>query len=175
MKASEEVRRLDGKEGTLTELAKQYLDAKKVNYSILKAGPGDTVARPIDIDPGVEPGSIMIEKNGKHFIIEELTKVCGISGRYHDTDKKVKIGAILDRVPRILFKTYQDRKDLHILTDTEIKEPTFGTYLGGGRITVDMGEALKEPSKIPDFNETFEINCKCDSGKLKCRGNVWQW
>lgn len=76
MKASEEVRKLDGKEGTLTELARQYLDTKKVSYSVIKAEPGDTVARPIDIDPGVESGSIMIEKNGKHFIIEELTKVC---------------------------------------------------------------------------------------------------
>lgn len=175
MKASEEVRRLDEKEGTLAELAKQYLDAKKVNYSILKAEPGDTVARPKGIDPAVEPGSIMIEKNGKSFIIEELTKVCGSSGRYHDVDKNVKTAAILDRVPRILFKTYQDKKDLHILTDAEIRDPTFGTYLGGGRITIDMENVLNEPSKIPDFNETFEINCKCDSGKLKCKGNVWQW
>ena len=46
MKASEEIIKLDSKEGNLTELARQYLDAKKVNYSVLKAEPGDRVARP---------------------------------------------------------------------------------------------------------------------------------
>ncbi len=96
MKASEEVRKLDGKEGSLTDLARQYLDTKKVNYSILKAEPGDNVARPKGVEPFVEPGSVMIEKNGKKVIIEELTKVCGASGRYHDTDEKVSTHAILE-------------------------------------------------------------------------------
>lgn len=175
MKVSEEVRRLDGKEGTLTELAKQYLDIKKVNYTVLQAKPGDTAVRLKSIDPAIEPGSIMIEKNGKSFIIEELTKVCGASGRYHDVDKNVKTAAILDRVPRVLFKTYKDKKDLYIHTDIEIKEPTFGIYLGGGKITVGMENIIKEPSKMPDDTETFEINCQCDNGKLKCKGNAWQW
>lgn len=174
MKVSEEVKKLDGKEGSLTELVRQYLDAKKVNYSILKAEPGANVARPEDVEPFVEPESIMIEKNGKKVIIEELTKICGASGRFHDTDEKVRAHAILDRIPRIVFKTYKDKKSLHIHTEAEIKDPAFGLYLGGGHITVDMEDILKEPSKIPDHNETFEINCKCE-GKLKCKGNAWQW
>ena len=175
MKVSEEVKKLDGKEGSLTDLARQYLDIKKANYSVLKAEPGDTVARPKSVEPFVEPGSIMIEKNGKKVIIEELTKVCGASGRYHDADEKVRTHAILDRVPKILFKTYKDKKSLHIYTEAEIKDPSFGIYLGGGKITVDMEDILKEPSKIPDINETFEINCKCEERKLKCKGNAWQW
>lgn len=175
MKVSEEVRKLDGKEGSLIDLARQYLDVKRVNYSILKAEPGYNAARPEGVDPLVEPGSIMIEKNGKKVIIEELTKVCGASGRYHDTDEKVKVHAILDRVPRILFKTHKDKKDLHIYTEAEIKEPTFGLYLGGGKITVDMEDILKEPSKMPDYDETFEINCKCEEHRLRCKGHAWQW
>jgi hypothetical protein len=106
MKVSEEVRKLDGKEGSLTDITRQYLDAKKVNYSILKAEPGDNVARPKDVDPFVEPGSIMIEKNGKKVIIEELTKICGASGRFHDTDEKVRAHVVIDRTQKIVFKTY---------------------------------------------------------------------
>ena len=174
-KVSEEIRKLDGKEGGLIDLTRRYLDAKKVNYSILKAEPGDTVARPKGVEPFVEPDSIMIEKNGKKVIIEELTKVCGMSGRYHDTDEKVRTHVILDKPPRILFKTYKDKKNLYIHTDVEIKDPSFGFYLGGGRLTVDMEDILKEPSKIPEYNETFEIHCGCESGKLKCKGNAWQW
>ena len=117
----------------------------------------------------------MIEKNGKKVIIEELTKVCGVSGRYHDTSENVKTHAILDRVPKLLFTTYKDKKSLHIYTEAEIKEPTFGLYLGGGKITVDMEDVLKEPSKIPDYDETYEINCKCEDYKLKCKGRAWQW
>ncbi len=76
----------------------------------------------------------------------------------------------------MVFKTYKDKKSLHIHTDMEIKEPSLGLYLGGGRITVDMEDILKEPSKIPDYDETFEINCKCEEyGKLKCKGHAWQW
>jgi hypothetical protein len=175
MRVSEEVRKLDGKEGNLTDLARQYLDAKKANYTVLKAEPGDTVATPKGVEPFVEPGSIMIEKNGKKVIIEELTKVCGLSGRFHDTDEKVRAHAILDRPPRILFKTRKDEKSLYIHTDAEIKDPSFGIYLGGGRISVDMEDILKEPSKIPDINETFEINCKCEERGLKCKGHAWQW
>ena len=176
MKVSEEVRKLDGKEGKLTELVKQYLDIKKASYAIAKAEPEDTVARPKGVDPFVEPGSIMIEKNGKKVIIEELAKVCGASGRYHDTDEKVRVHAILDRVPRVLFTTYKDKKSLHIHTDIEIKEPTFGSYMGGGRITVDFDDALREPSKIPDYDETYEIRCECEPYKpLKCKGHAWQW
>jgi len=174
-KVSEEVRKLHEKEGSFTDLVKQYLDAKKANYTILKAEPGDTVVRPKGVEPFVEPGSIMIEKNEKKVILEELTKVCGVSGRYHDTDEKVRTHAILDRVPRILFKTRKDEKDLYIYTEAEIKEPTFGLYLGGGKITVDMKDVLKEPSKIPDYDETFEIRCKCEEYKLKCKGHAWQW
>lgn len=175
MKVSEEVRKLDGKEGNLTDLTRQYLDTKKVNYSVIKAEAGDTVARPKDVDPFVESGSIMIEKNGKKVIIEELTKVCGASGRYHDTDKKVRTHAIIDRIPRIVFKTYKDKKSLHIYTEAEIKDPSLGLYLGGGHITVDMEDILKEPSKIPDYDETFEINCKCEESRLRCKGHTWQW
>ena len=174
MKVSEEIRKLDGKEGKLTELAKQYLDTKKANYIIAKAEPGNTVARPKGVETFVEPGSIMIEKNGKKVIIEELTKVCGMSGRFHDTDEKIRTHAILDRPSRVLFKTYKDEKRLHIHTDVEIKEPTFGLYLGGGHITVDIEDALREPSKIPDYDETYEIRCECDRG-LKCKGHAWQW
>lgn len=115
MKASEEVSKLEGKEGSLTDLVKQFLDAKKVNYSVFKADPGSNVARIKGVEPFIEPGSIMIEKNGKKVIIEELTKVCGMSGRYHDTDDKVRTHAILDRAQRIVFSTYQDKKDLHIV------------------------------------------------------------
>jgi len=176
MKVSEEVRKLDGKEGSLIDIARQYLDAKKVNYSILKAEPGEIkTARPKGVEPFVEPGSIMIEKNGKKFIIEELTKVCGASGRFHDVDEKVKAHAILDRSQRMVFKTYNDKKSLHIHTDMEVKEPTFGSYLGGGHITVDMEDILKDPSKIPDYDETFEINCKCEEHRLRCKGHAWQW
>lgn len=176
MKPSEEVRKLDGKEGKLTELIKQYLDIKKANYTIAKAEPGETVARPKGVETFVEPGSIMIEKNGKKVIIEELTKVCGISGRFHDTDEKVGVHTILDKVPRVLFKTYKDKKSLYIHTDIEIKEPTFGLYLGGGRLTVRIDDALREPSKIPDHDETYEIRCECEPYKgLKCKGHVWQW
>lgn len=174
MKASEEVSKLEGKEGSLTDLVKQFLDAKKVNYSVIKADPGSNVARIKGVEPFVESGSIMIEKNGKKVIIEELTKVCGMSGRYHDTDDKVRTHAILDRAQRIVFSTYQDKKDLHIHTEAKIKEPLLGLYMGGGEITVDMKDILKEPSKIPDVNETFEINCECADG-LKCKGHVWQW
>jgi hypothetical protein len=175
MKVSEEVKKLNGKEGSLTDLVKQYLDIKKVNYSVLKAEPGDNVARPKDVEPFVEPGSIMIEKNGKKVIIEELTKVCGASGRFHDTDEKVRAHTILDKIPRIVFTTYKNKNSLHIHTDAEIKDPAFGLYLGGGKITADMEDILKEPSKIPDHDETFEINCKCEEHKLKCKGNAWQW
>lgn len=176
MKASEEVIKLDGKEGKLTELVKQYLDTKKANYIIAKAEPGDTAARPKGVEPAVEPGSIMIEKNGKKVIIEELTKVCGASGRFHDTDKKIRTHAILDRVPRVLFKTYKDKKNLHIHTDIEIKDPTFGLYLGGGRLTINIEDALIEPSKIPDYDETYEIRCECEPYKgLKCKGHAWQF
>lgn len=174
MKVSEEVRKLDGKEGNLTDLARQYLDVKKVNYSVLKAEVGDNVARPKGVEPFVEPGSIMIEKNGKKVILEELTKICGASGRFHDVDEKVRAHTILDKSQRIVFKTYKDKKSLHIHTDTEIREPVLGLYLGGGNITVDMEDILKEPSKIPDYDETFEINCKCEE-KLKCKGHAWQW
>lgn len=175
MKVSEEVRKLDGKEGNLTDLVKQYLDAKKANYTVLKAEPNDTVARPKGVEPFVEPGSIMIEKDGKKVIIEELTKVCGVSGRYHDTDEKVRTHAIIDRAQRVFFKTSKDKKDLYIYSESEIKDPSFGIYLGGGKITVDMKDILKEPSKIPDYDETFEIRCKCEEYKLKCKGNAWQW
>lgn len=175
MKPSEEVRKLNGKDGDLIDLARQYLDIKKVNYSIIKAGPDHTVIRPEGVDTFVEPGSIMIEKDGKKVIIEELTKVCGLSGRYHDTDKKVRVNAILDRAPKILFRTYKDKKNLYIHTDAEIREPVFGTYLGGGRLSIDMEDILKEPSKIPDNDEAFEINCKCENGKLKCKGHAWEW
>lgn len=174
-KASEEVRKLDGKEGDLIGITRQYLDAKKVNYSVLKAEPGNNVVRLKGVEPFVEPGSIMIEKNGKKVIIEELTKVCGASGRFHDTDEKVRVHATLDRSQKIVFKTYKDEKKLHIYTDAEIKDPSFGFYLGGGRLTVDMEDILKEPSKIPDYDETFEINCECENGKLKCKGHAWQW
>lgn len=175
MKVSEEVRKLDGKEGKLTELVKQYLDIKKVNYTIAKAEHDDTVARPKGVEPFVEPGSIMIEKDGKKVIIEELSKVCGISGRYHDTDKKVRTHAIIDRAQKVLFKTKKDEKSLHIYTEAEIKEPTFGVYLGGGKITVDIEDALGEPSKIPDFDETYEVRCECKDYALKCKGHAWQW
>jgi hypothetical protein len=175
MKVSEEIRKLNDKEGSLTDLARQYLDAKKANYTVVKADPGEKVARIKGVDPFVEPGSIMIEKNGKKVIIEELTKVCGVSGRYHDTDENVKTHAILDRAPRILFKTRKDKKDLYIYTEAEIKEPIYGLYLGGGKITVDMKDVLKEPSKIPDYDETFEIRCKCEDYRLKCKGHAWQW
>ena len=174
-KASEEVRKLDGKEGSLIDLSRQYLDIKKVNYSILKAEPGDNAARPKGVEPFVEPGSIMIEKNGKKVIIEELTKVCGASGRYHDADGKVRTHVILDRVPRILFKTYKDEKTLHINTRSEIRDPTFGIYLGGGNLTVHMEDILREPSKTPDYDETFEVRCECENGKLKCKGHAWEW
>lgn len=175
MKASEEVAKLNNKEGKFIDLAKEYLDVKKVNYSVLKTEPGDNVVRIKGVEPFAEPGSIMIEKNGKKVILEELTKVCGVSGRYHDTGEKVKAHVVLDRAPRVLFKTHQDKKSLHVYTEAEIKEPTYGLYLGGGKITVDMEDVLKEPSKIPDYDETFEIRCKCDEGLLKCKGNVWQW
>jgi hypothetical protein len=175
MRVSEEVRKLDGKEGKFIDLARQYLDAKKANYSILKAEAGDNVVRIKGVEPFVESGSISIEKNGKKVILEELTKVCGVSGRYHDTDEKVRTHAVLDRAPRVLFKTHKDKKNLYIYTEAEIKEPTFGLYLGGGKITVDMQDTLKEPSKIPDYDETFEINCKCDEGILRCKGHAWQW
>ncbi len=173
--ASEEVRKLKGKEGSATELIRQYLEAKKANFSIVKVDPGENVSRVKRVDPFIEPGSIMIEKNGKMVIIEELTKVCGVSGRYHDTDEKTNVNAILDRSKRVFFKTYKDKKDLYIMTETKIKEPTFGLYLGGGEINVNMKDVLKEPSKIPDYDETFEINCDCESGKLKCKANVWEF
>jgi hypothetical protein len=175
MKVSEEVRKLDGKEGNVTDIIKQYLDVKKVNYSVLKAEPGDNVARPKDIYPFVEPGSIMIEKNGKKVIIEELTRICGVSGRFHSSDEKVNANAILNRSQRIVFKTYKDKKNLHIHTNADIKDPSFGFYLGGGNITVDMEDILKEPSKMPDHDETFEINCNCEEGILKCKGRTWEW
>jgi hypothetical protein len=38
-----------------------------------------------------------------------------------------------------------------------------------------MEDILKEPSKIPDYAETFEINCECKEHKLKCNGHAWQW
>ncbi len=81
MKISEKVRKLDGKEGTLTELAKQFLDAQEANYTIV--GKDERVAG------YVEPGSIIFKNKGKDFVLEELTKVCGASGRYHDSDKRI--------------------------------------------------------------------------------------
>lgn len=174
MNVSKEIRALDGKEGKLTDLAKQYLDAKKANYSVIIAEPGDRAAYPKGVEPFVEPGSIMIEKNGKKVIIEELTKVCGASERFHESNG-VRAHAILDRIPRVIFTTYKDKKSLHVHTDVEIKEPTFGLYLGGGRITVGIEDALREPSKIPDYNETYEIRCKCENGELKCKGHAQQW
>jgi hypothetical protein len=175
MKPSEEVRKLNGKEGDLIDLVKQYLDIKKANYSILEEGPNHSSPRPEGVEPAVEPGSIMIEKKGKKVIIEQLTKVCGLSGRYHDTDKKVRVHSIIDRSPSILFKTYKDEKTLHINTRTEIKEPTFGIYLGGANLTVHMEDILREPSKTPDYDETFEVRCQCENGKLKCKGHTWEW
>jgi len=174
-KASEEIRKLKGKEGSITDLARQYLEAKKANFSIVKADPGENVARIKGVEPFVEPGSIMIEKDGKKIIIEELTKVCGVSGRYHDTDQKANIHATVDRAQRVLFKTYKDKKDLYIFTESEIKDPSFGFYLGGANIRATIKDALKEPSNIPDYDETFEIDCKCEDYKLKCKANVWEF
>ncbi len=175
MKVSEEVAKLNGREGKLTDLVKAYLDTKKVNYTIAKAEPGDNVARLKGVEPFVEPGSVIIEKNGKKVIIEELTKVCGVSGRFHDTDDKVQAHTIIDRAPRVLFKTRKNEKELHVYTEAEIKDE-FGLYLGGGKITVDMKDALREPSKIPDYDETYEIRCKCEGFEgLKCKGSAWIW
>ncbi len=39
----------------------------------------------------------------------------------------------------------------------------------------DIIKSLKELHKIPEHDETFEINCKCDEGILKCKGHAWQW
>lgn len=173
--ASEEVRKLKGKEGSATELIRQYLEVKKANFSIVKPDPGEKVARIKRVDPFIEPGSIIIEKDGKKVIIEELTKVCGISGRYHDTDEKTNVNAIIDKSKRIFFKTYKDKKDMYIMTETKIREPTFDLYLGGAEINVSMKDVLKEPSNIPDYDETFELYCDCESGKLKCKVNVWEF
>lgn len=46
MKVSEEVEKLHEKEGSLIDLARQYLDVKKANYTVLKAEPGEKIARP---------------------------------------------------------------------------------------------------------------------------------
>lgn len=172
---SEEIRTLHDKEGKLTDLVRQYLDVKKANYTIVKAEPGERVAYIKGVDPFVEAGSIMIEKDGNKVIIEELTKICGMAGRFHQRNS-VNIDSILDRARRVLFKTYKDKKDLYILMDLEAKEPTFGLYLGGGNISIRIKDILKEPSKIPEYDETYEINCECvELGKLKCKGRAWMW
>jgi hypothetical protein len=188
MKPSEEVRKLNGKVGNIIDLTRQYLDAKKVDYTIVKSGserksanqkqelPVKTAEKyQLSSDPSVEPGSIIIEKNGKKVIIEQLTQVCGISGMYNDTDEKVNVSAIMDRPTRIIFSTDKGKKNLHVYTGAEQKEPIFGKYLGGGRLTVHMEDILKEPSNTSDQNEAFEINCKCDQGKLSCKSSVWEW
>lgn len=174
MKASESLLKLQDREGNLTDLIKDYLDLKKVDYKIVKAEPGERVARIKGVEPFVEPGSIMIEKDGKKVIIEELTKVCGISGRFHERNG-VNVDSVLDRPKRVLFTTYKDKKDLFIHTDLQAREPMFGISLGGGNITTKINDILKEPSKIPESDEVYEIRCECDLGKLKCKGRAWHW
>jgi hypothetical protein len=173
MKVSKEVRKLDGKEGDFTDIARQYLDIKKANYSIIKEDKGK-LPRLEDTIFSAEPGSIVIGNNGKKVIIEPLRKVCGVSASYIDTDKKVKVRANLDRISRLIFSTYKDKKKLDIFTSVEIREPIHAAILGDGSISANMEDILKEASKIPDIDETFEINCKCENEKLKCRGHVWE-
>lgn len=174
-KVSEEIKALHGKEGKLTDLVRQYLDVKKANYKIVKAEPGERAARIKGVDPFVEQGSIMIEKDEKKVIIEELTKICGMSGRFHQRGD-INIDSILDKARRVLFRTFKDSKDLYIHMDLEAKEPTYGGYLGGGNISIRIKDILKEPSKIPEYDEAYEINCECvELGKLKCKGKAWMW
>ena len=174
-KPSLEVKALSGKEGSLTDILKAYLDVKKANYSIAKSEPGENVARIKGVYPFVEPGSIIIEKNGKKFIAEQLTKVCGASGRFHERNG-VNVDSILNKSSKFVLKTEKDSKDLRIYAESEIKDPTFGMYMGGGTISIDIKDALREPSNMPDsYSETYEINCECDHGKLKCKGKAWEF
>ena len=170
MKISEKVRELDGKEGTLIELAKQFLDVQEANYKI--AGKDERVAY------YVEPGSIMFRDKGKTFILEELTKVCGASGRYHDSDKKFKSNNLLNRVQKVILATSENEKVLRISTYLDLKGMTdkMKPYAGSGEVSIDMGNALRNPSN----GETYEINCECKNppgnpyrDDLKCNGRVW--
>lgn len=173
MKVSKEVRKLDGKEGDITEVTRKYLDAKKANYSIIKEDKGKSTM-PEDKTSFLEPGSIVIGNDGKKVIIEPLTRACGVSGTYIDTDKKVRVRAYLDRTSRLIFATYKDKKKLDIYTSIGIREPIHAALLGDASISVIMEDILKEPSNTPDTDETFEVNCKCENGKLKCRGHAWE-
>lgn len=172
MKVSKEIRKLDGKEGDITDIARQYLDVKKANYSIIKERSNKSTI-PEDKTSFLEPGSIVIGNNEKKVIIEPL-RVCGISTSYTDTDKKVRVRAILERTSNLIFSTYKDKKKLDIYATVEIREPTYAAILGNASISANMEDILREPSKIPDVDETFEINCKCENEKLKCRGRVWE-
>jgi hypothetical protein len=174
MKVSKEVRKLDGKEGDITDIARQYLDIKKVNYSIIEEYKGKSTL-PKDKNSFFEPGSIIIGNDEKKVIIEPLHKVCGISTSYTDTDKKVRVRAALDRISRLMFVTYKDKKKLNIYTNVEIREPIYASVLGDASISVTMEDVLNKPSKIPDIDEMFEINCKCENEKLKCRGHAWEY
>lgn len=173
-KASEKVLGLSGIERNLIDLIKSYLDIKRVNYKIIEADPGENVARIKGLSTAIEPGSIMIDKDDRKFIIEKLTKVCGASVRLHERNGTT-IDFELNKLGRILFKTYKDKKDLYIYAELEAREPTFGLYIGGGNISIRMKDILKEPSNIPEFDETFEIKCECEEGKLKCKGSAWHW
>lgn len=170
MKISDKVIKLDGKEGTLTELAKQFLDAQEANYKI--AGKDEKVAY------YVEPGSIMFKNKKKTFILEELTKVCGVSGRNHDSDEKFATDNLLNRAQRVILATNENKKTLRISTYLDLKGWTDKgeQYAGSGEVTAWIENALRNPSN----GETYEINCECKNPpgnpyrhELKCKGRVW--
>ncbi len=173
-KASEELHKLDGKEGKLLELVKEFLDLKGAKYTVAKAEPGIPAVYMKGVEPFVEEGSIVIEKDRKKIIIEELTKVCGISGRFHDRDG-VDIDVTVDRAKRIVFKTFKGSKDLSIYTDMNAKEPTFGLSLGSGMIKTKIKDILNK-AEMHESDETYEINCDCHGVEgLKCKGKTWEY
>lgn len=115
----------------------------------------------------------MFRKHGKTAILEELTKTCGASGRFHDLDTKMTTHVLLNKVQKIILTTSENEKRLYVSTYLELRCQMDNLYKGGGETSVWIEDALREPSN----GETYEINCECKGGRfdneLKCKGQVW--
>lgn len=171
-KISDTLEQLRGKKGSLSDVLIPYLDANGVKYDVAKSEFNERFKQLGGIDPDVEVGSVIIEQDGEKVIFEELTKVCGLSGRHHKKGN-VKTDSILNKADRIVLETYRDKKNLKMHIGSEIKDPKYGGYLGGGDLIINMDNALHKKADIPERDETYEIKCKCDKGKLECTGNPW--
>lgn len=168
------IKHLDGMEGSLTELVKAYLDAKGADYKIATKDENSDVMKIRGIDPFIEPGSVMIGKStdagSELMIVEELDKVCGVSGRFHKTHD-TRVDSIIDRADYVTFTTYKNSRDLTMSTSLEARMS--GIYFGGGRTSIRMPGVLKDTEPADLRRESFQVKCECNGGRLECKANVF--